>query len=76
MEIATDPGSKHEKDGFEKVEIKAGDLFNVPKGYRHRPTAAQKTGIMMIEKVGTVNTGDEAESEEGRGRTKIVREDG
>ncbi|KPI38752.1 uncharacterized protein AB675_5804 [Cyphellophora attinorum] len=73
MDIATDLTSKHEDQGFETVRINVGDLFNVPLGYRHRPWVEQETGILMVEKVGTVNTGDEEGSPEGKERTVIVR---
>lgn len=58
LEIADAP-SGSEKDGFRAVEMKVGDVFNVPKGVRHRPVAPVETGVLLIEKVGTVNTGDE-----------------
>lgn len=74
IEIATNADTKHEKDGYEIVKLEQGEMFNVPQGYRHRPTAAQETGILMIEKVGTVNTGDQTDSEEGKARTVHVQE--
>lgn len=74
IDIATDPTSKHERDGYETVKLMPGDLFNVPQGYRHRPNTVNETGILMIEKVGTVNTGDETDSEVGKTRTVIVQE--
>lgn len=74
MEIATNPETKHERDGFDIVDIKVGDIFNVPRGVRHRPIADGETGILMVEKVGTVNTGDEQESEAGKARTVHVEE--
>lgn len=74
IEIATNPDSKHEQDGYERVELKVGDLFNVPKAYRHRPVAENETGIMMVEMVGTVNTGDEQNSDAGQRLTKLVDE--
>jgi hypothetical protein len=73
MDIATSPTTKHEDQGFETVQINVGDLFNVPLGYRHRPWVEQETGILMIEKVGTVNTGYEEGSVDGKGRTVVVR---
>jgi hypothetical protein len=33
-------------------------MFKVPRGVQHRPVADVETGILMIERVGTVNTGD------------------
>lgn len=44
--------------------LDAGKMYVIPKGVRHRPVV--KEGIvelMMIEKVGTVNTGDQVGSE-------------
>ncbi|OAK96791.1 RmlC-like cupin [Phaeosphaeriaceae sp. SRC1lsM3a] len=62
-----------EIEGQETVRMKEGDVFVVPKGVRHRPIGKNAT-IMMVEKEGTVNTGDEVGSErtvevvDGRGR--------
>jgi mannose-6-phosphate isomerase-like protein (cupin superfamily) len=46
------------RDG--KVELAPGELFVVPKGVEHRPVAAEETHILLIEPVGTPNTGDAA----------------
>ena len=54
----------------ESVELKVGDVFCVPRGMQHRPMADVETVILMIEKVGTVNTGDR----EGDKRTVYVDE--
>ncbi|MCV2871808.1 cupin domain-containing protein [Defluviimonas sp. WL0050] len=40
--------------------LKAGELFVVPKGVRHRPRAEQEAKVMLIEPQGTPNTGDAA----------------
>jgi len=48
---------------FEDVYLGKGDLFVVPRGVRHRPMAEEEAEIMMIEKCGTVNTGDQVESD-------------
>lgn len=45
---------------YEDVKMETGDVFVVPKGVRHRPVS-QGAEIMLIEKSGTVNTGDESE---------------
>lgn len=74
LDIATDATTKHERDGFQSIQLQPGDLFNVPQGFRHRPKAEKETGILMIEKVGTINTGDEAESDIGKELTKVVDE--
>ena len=44
------------RDG--RVELKPGDLFVVPKGKEHKPYASSECRIMLIEPVGTVNTGN------------------
>jgi mannose-6-phosphate isomerase-like protein (cupin superfamily) len=42
--------------GREDVVLGQGELFVVPRGVRHRPVGDAE--IMLIEKVGVVNTGD------------------
>lgn len=60
-----------EKVGMDDVvELKVGDVFCVPRGMQHRPRAQVEAGILMIEKVGTVNTGERTDS----GRTVLVDE--
>jgi len=44
------------RDG--KVELRAGEMYVVPKGVEHRPVAEQECKMMLIEPRGTVNTGD------------------
>ena len=44
------------RDG--KVELKTGEMFVVPKGVEHKPFAEKECQIMLVEPVGTVNTGD------------------
>ena len=46
----------------ETMELKAGELYVVPKGVQHRPFAHEECKIMLIEPRGVVNTGD-SESE-------------
>ena len=73
IELCTNASSPDEAEKLgsdDVVELKLGDLFCVPKGMQHRPVADVETGIMIIEKVGTVNTGDR----EGDGRTVYVDE--
>jgi mannose-6-phosphate isomerase-like protein (cupin superfamily) len=41
-----------------RVELHPEDLFVVPAGVQHCPSATPETVIVMVEKVGTVNTGD------------------
>lgn len=44
------------RDG--EVALRSGDMFVVPKGKEHRPVAATECKILLIEPMGTVNTGD------------------
>jgi mannose-6-phosphate isomerase-like protein (cupin superfamily) len=44
------------RDG--SVVLRAGEMFVVPKGVEHKPYAAAECKIMLVEPVGTVNTGD------------------
>ena len=40
------------------VELSAGELYVVPRGVEHCPKAAEEAHVLLIEPVGTVNTGD------------------
>ena len=40
------------------VELKAGEMFVVPRGVEHKPVAHSECRIMLIEPRGVVNTGD------------------
>ena len=40
------------------VELEAGELFVVPRGVEHRPTAEEEAHVLLIEPLGTANTGD------------------
>ena len=40
------------------VELKAGDLYVVPRGVEHRPVAASRCSVLLIGPRGVVNTGD------------------
>ncbi len=44
------------RDG--SVELKAGEMFVVPKGIEHKPAAEQECHVMLVEPAGTLNTGD------------------
>jgi mannose-6-phosphate isomerase-like protein (cupin superfamily) len=55
---ATSPEQAEQLGVEHMVELKMGDMFKVPRGVQHRPIADAETGILMIERVGTVNTGD------------------
>jgi len=48
--------SIHLRDGV--VVLNVGDMFIVPKGVEHKPTAEDECHILLIEPEGTVNTGD------------------
>ena len=49
------------RDG--QVDLKAGEMFVVPKGTEHRPLAASECRVMLIEPAGVVNTGDGGDRE-------------
>ena len=44
------------RDG--KVDLKAGEMFVVPKGVEHKPSAENECKIILVEPAGTVNTGN------------------
>jgi mannose-6-phosphate isomerase-like protein (cupin superfamily) len=44
------------RDG--RADLKAGEMFVVPKGVEHKPQAGKECKIMLVEPAGTVNTGD------------------
>jgi mannose-6-phosphate isomerase-like protein (cupin superfamily) len=43
------------RDG--RVELGPGEMFVVPKGVEHKPSAVGECRILLVEPVGTVNTG-------------------
>ena len=43
-----------------EVQLDPGELYVVPKGVEHRPVANEEVHILLIEPVGTPNTGDAA----------------
>jgi mannose-6-phosphate isomerase-like protein (cupin superfamily) len=45
------------------VELGPGDLFVVPRGVEHCPRAEPEAHILLIEPMGTPNTGDSTERE-------------
>jgi mannose-6-phosphate isomerase-like protein (cupin superfamily) len=45
------------------VELNAGELFVVPRGVEHCPRADPEAEILVIEPIGTLNTGDAEVSE-------------
>jgi mannose-6-phosphate isomerase-like protein (cupin superfamily) len=42
------------------VTLNSGEIFVVPKGVEHRPVARGEVHILLIEPIGTPNTGDKA----------------
>lgn len=42
------------------VELRAGELYVVPRGVQHCPRAQDEAAILLIEPKGTVNTGEAA----------------
>ena len=40
------------------VELDEGELYVVPRGVEHCPRADDEAAVMLIERAGTVNTGD------------------
>jgi mannose-6-phosphate isomerase-like protein (cupin superfamily) len=43
------------------VELREGELFVVPRGVEHCPRADEEAQVLLIEPVGTPNTGDAGE---------------
>ena len=41
-----------------RVNLKAGEMFVVPKGIEHKPVAERECKILLVEPVGTINTGN------------------
>jgi mannose-6-phosphate isomerase-like protein (cupin superfamily) len=41
------------------VHLGPGDLYIVPKGVEHRPVADEEVHMLLIEPIGTPNTGDD-----------------
>ncbi|MEU0717931.1 cupin domain-containing protein [Streptomyces lavendulocolor] len=51
-------------DGTERtVTLRRGDIFVVPKGTEHKPSAPDGASILMFEPSGTLSTGDRHEGE-------------
>jgi mannose-6-phosphate isomerase-like protein (cupin superfamily) len=48
------------------VVLMPGELFVVPKGVEHLPTAEEETHLLLIEPIGTPNTGDPATAAQAR----------
>ena len=41
------------------VQLRAGEMFVVPRGVEHKPFAAQEVQVLLIEPRGVLNTGDQ-----------------
>ena len=41
-----------------QVALSAGEMFIVPRGVRHKPSAARECRLLLVEPRGVVNTGD------------------
>lgn len=41
------------------VEVNAGEMYVVPRGVEHKPSAAMEVKLLLIEPRGVVNTGEE-----------------
>ncbi len=55
---------KIEIEGQDPVILGPGEMCVIPKGVRHRPVAkTEKVHLMLIEKAGVVNTGDNPDSD-------------
>jgi mannose-6-phosphate isomerase-like protein (cupin superfamily) len=42
----------------DRVSLKEGEIFVIPRGVEHKPFAEKECRVMLIEPVGTINTGD------------------
>ncbi|GMQ79515.1 MAG: cupin domain-containing protein [Anaerolineae bacterium] len=42
----------------EDIHLSSGEMCVVPKGVEHKPSAANECSILLVEPIGTVNTGD------------------
>jgi mannose-6-phosphate isomerase-like protein (cupin superfamily) len=40
------------------VELREGDMYIVPKGVRHNPSAPEECQVLVIERKTTLHTGD------------------
>ena len=41
------------------VQLRAGEMYVVPRGVEHKPFAARETQVLLIEPRGVLNTGDQ-----------------
>lgn len=52
-----------EIEDADDVDLGPGEIYIVPRGVRHRPVAEEECEVVLLEPVGTVNTGDAAGSD-------------
>jgi mannose-6-phosphate isomerase-like protein (cupin superfamily) len=45
------------RDG--EVELRAGECYVVPRGVEHKPVADEEAHVLLVEKKGTLNTGNQ-----------------
>lgn len=45
----------HFRDG--QVDLRAGEMFVIPRGVEHKPSAKDECRMMLVEPAGTINTG-------------------
>ncbi|KAI6778257.1 cupin 2 conserved barrel domain-containing protein [Emericellopsis cladophorae] len=57
----------------DNVVMSPGDVYVVPRGVRHRPVC-ENAEIMMVEKAGTVNTGDAPAGERTRVPVNVTQQ--
>jgi mannose-6-phosphate isomerase-like protein (cupin superfamily) len=46
----------HFRDG--EVRLRAGEMFVIPRGIEHKPSAFWECKVMLVESAGTINTGE------------------
>ena len=59
MFLCLDGGFRIEREDAPAVALRAGELFVVPKGTRHRPVADSRAHALLLEKPETKQYGDE-----------------
>lgn len=42
----------------QRLQLNPGEMVVIPKGIEHKPSSVEECKIMLIEPIGTVNTGD------------------
>lgn len=57
--LCWDGAFRIEVEGRDPVELRAGDLFVVPRGVRHRPVASVRAHAILLERPETKQYGEE-----------------